>query len=131
MSFCEYQLSDVQLKSNRSGQASSVLGAVRARHNDIQRIEKTMSELAVLFTQLNEQVVYQEPQVARIEEQTVQVNEDAKQANAQLDKGITSARRARKLKWWTLCVVVLIIVILGLVLGIYFGVIRKDDNKTN
>jgi syntaxin 1B/2/3 len=88
-----------------------------------------MSELAVLFTQLNEQVVYQESQVERIHDQTVQVVDDSKQANTQLDKGITSARRARKLKWWTLCVVVLIVVILALVLGIYFGVIRKDNNN--
>ncbi|KAL5119824.1 hypothetical protein ACEQ8H_002185 [Pleosporales sp. CAS-2024a] len=114
------------LKSNRSGQASSVLGAVRARHNDIQQIEKTMGELSLLFTQLNEMVVYQEPQVARIEEQTVQVNEDAKHANTQLDHGIKSARNRRKLKWYTLLVVVLIVVILALVLGIYFG--TKKNN---
>ncbi|KAF1849384.1 t-SNARE [Cucurbitaria berberidis CBS 394.84] len=110
------------LKSNRSGQASSVLGAVRARHNDIQRIEKTMSELALLFTQLNEQVVYQEAQVTQVENQTVQVNDDSKHANTQLDQGIKSARRARKLKWWTLFVVVLILVIVGLALGLWFGV---------
>jgi syntaxin 1B/2/3 len=118
-----------QLKSNRSGQASSVLGAVRARHNDIQRIEKTMGELAMLFTQLNEQVVYQEQQTVDIENQTVQVNEDAKHANQALDKGISSARRARKLKWWTLLVFVLIICILALAFGIYFGVTVPNRNK--
>ncbi|KAF1359622.1 t-SNARE [Lizonia empirigonia] len=114
------------LKSNRSGQASSVLGAVRARHNDIQRIEKTMVELATLFQQLNEQVVYQEAQTVQVEAQTTQVNEDAKHANTQLDQGIRSARRARKLKWWTLFVVVLIMAIIALVLGIYFGVVKKN-----
>ncbi|KAF2851835.1 t-SNARE [Plenodomus tracheiphilus IPT5] len=113
------------LKSNRSGQASSVLGAVRARHNDIQRIEKTMSELALLFTQLNEQVVYQEAQVIQAEEQTTQVKGDTEKANVQLNEGIKSARRARKLKWWTLFVVVLILAIIALVLGIYFGVVKK------
>lgn len=116
------------LKSNRSGQASSVLGAVRARHNDIQRIEKTMVELATLFQQLNEQVVYQEEQTVQVENQTVQVNEDAKHANTQLDQGIKSARRARKLKWWTLFVVVLIIAIIALALGLYFG-LRKNNNN--
>ncbi|KAJ4312847.1 hypothetical protein N0V94_007228 [Neodidymelliopsis sp. IMI 364377] len=114
------------LKSNRSGQASSVLGAVRARHNDIQRIEKTMVELATLFQQLNEQVVYQEEQTVQVENQTIQVNEDAKHANTQLDQGIKSARRARKLKWWTLFVVVLIIAIIALALGLYFG-LRKNN----
>jgi len=109
------------LKSNRSGQASSVLGAVRARHNDIQKIERTLGDLALLFQQLNEAVIYQEPAVAAIEDQTFHVNEDTTNANVQLDKGIASARRARKLKWWTLLTVVLIIAIIALVLGLYFG----------
>jgi len=109
------------LKSNRSGQASSVLGAVRARHNDIQRIERTLGDLALLFQQLNEAVVYQETAVQSVEQQTEHVKEDTEQANTQLDKGIVSARRARKLKWWTLLTVVLIIAIIALVLGLYFG----------
>jgi syntaxin 1B/2/3 len=121
-------LTGAQLKTNRSGQANSVLGAVRARHNDIQRIEKTLGELALLFQQLNEQVVYQEEQVARVEEQTENVTKDTSGALTQLDQGIKSARRARKLKWWTLGIVVLIIAILAAVLGGYFGT-RGNNNK--
>lgn len=102
-----------------------MLGAVRARHNDIQRIEKTMTELALLFTQLNEQVVYQEASVQQTEQQTVQVKEDTENANKQLDEGIKSARRARKLKWWILLTVLAIIAILALVLGLYFGLNNK------
>lgn len=98
-----------------------MLGAVRARHNDIQRIEKTMSELATLFTQLNEQVMYQEPQVTQTEEQTVRVKEDTENANKQLDEGIKSARRARRLKWWILLTVIAILCVIALVLGLYFG----------
>lgn len=121
-------LTPFQLKTNRSGQANSVLGAVRARHNDIQRIEKTLGELALLFQQLNEQVVYQEEQVTQVEQQTEGVTQDTKHANTQLDQGIKSARRARKLKWWTLVVVLLIIAILAAVLGGYFGT-RAKNNK--
>jgi len=117
------------LKSNRSGQANSVLGAVRARHNDIQQIEKTMSELALLFTQLNEQVVYQETQVVQAEEQTERVNKDAEAANGQLTQGIKSAKNARKLKWWCLGIVVIIIAALALGLGIYFGAVRPKQNN--
>jgi syntaxin 1B/2/3 len=98
-----------------------VLGAVRARHNDIQKIERTLGDLALLFQQLNEAVIYQEPAVTAVEDQTFHVNEDTTNANVQLDKGIASARRARKLKWWTLLTVVLIIAIIALVLGLYFG----------
>jgi syntaxin 1B/2/3 len=80
-----------------------------------------MGELALLFTQLNEQVVYQEAQVTQVEAQTVQVNEDTKHANVALDKGIKSARNRRKLKWWTLLVFVIILAIIGAVLGWWFG----------
>jgi len=95
---------------------------VRARHNDIQRIEKTMSELALLFTQLNEQVVYQEAQVDRAEVGTTDVVQQTTDANKKLDSGIKSARNARKLKWWCLFLVVLILLIVGLAVGLYFGV---------
>ncbi len=86
-----------------------------------------MSELALLFTQLNEQVVYQDPIIQQTEQQTVQVKDDTENANKQLDQGIKSARRARKLKWWLLLTVVLIICILALVLGLWFGL--RNDNK--
>ena len=86
-----------------------------------------MSELALLFTQLNEQVVYQDPIIQQTEQQTVQVKDDTENANKQLDQGIKSARRARKLKWWLLITVVLIICILALVLGLWFGL--RNDNK--
>ena len=104
---------------------------MRARHNDIQRIEKTLGELALLFQQLNEVVVYQEAQVEQVEQQTHQVNDDAKHANEQLDTGIKSARRARKLKWWCLLIVVIILAIIAIVLGVYFGVVRKNNNNNN
>jgi syntaxin 1B/2/3 len=103
------------------------LGAVRARHNEIQRIEKTMIELAQLFEQLHEVVVFQEPQVQQVEQQTEQIYNDTKRANEQLEQGIKSARRARKLKWYTVLVVFIIIAIIAIVLGIYFGVVRKNN----
>ncbi|KAH7132656.1 t-SNARE [Dendryphion nanum] len=109
------------LQSNRSGQASSVLGAVRARHNDIQRIEKTMRELNQLFEQLAEEVTYQEQAVVSTETAAIQVNEDTTQVNKELDKGIVHAKRARRLKWWVFWIVVLIICIIALALGLYFG----------
>lgn len=109
------------LKSNRSAAATSVLGAVRARHNDIQKIEQTMLQLNQLFEDLAEQVIVQEAAVTAAQDQTQHVVEDTENANVQLTKGVEHARRARKLKWWCLFIVVLIIAILALVLGLVFG----------
>jgi syntaxin 1B/2/3 len=113
------------LKSNRSGAATSVLGAVRARHNDIQKIEQTLIELNQLFQDLAETVIIQESAVQATEEQTDNVVKDTENANVQLGKGVESARRARKLKWWCLGIIVLIIIILAVVLGIFYGIQEK------
>lgn len=120
-----------QLKSNRSAHANSALGAVRARHNDIQRIEKTMEELIVLFQQLNEQVVLQESNIVRTEEETVKVVDDTRNANIKLDQGIDSIRRRNRLRRWTLFVFILIICIIALALGLKFGLDKKNRENTN
>lgn len=106
-----------------------MLGAVRARHNDIQQIERTLIELNKLFEDLAEAVIIQEPMVQQAEVHTENVKKDTEAGNVQLDKGIEHARRARRMKWWCFWIVVLIICILALVLGIVFG-IRAHHKKT-
>jgi len=59
--------------------------------------------------------------VQQAEQHTENVKRDTEAGNVQLDKGIDSARRARRLKWWTFWIVVLILCIVALVLGLYFG----------
>jgi len=117
------------LRSNRSGHATSALGMVRSRHNDIQRIEKTLLELNQLFQDLAESIQLQDPLIQQTEQQTERVKADTEAANVQIDKGIKHARRARCLKW-TLCVIVSILIIaIVVVLVIYFKVIRPDNNN--
>jgi syntaxin 1B/2/3 len=116
------------LKTNRSATANTVLGAVRARHNDIQKIEKTMMELNQLMEDLATAVVLQDAPIQQTEQHTQNVKDDTEAGNVQLDKGIASARRARKLKWWCFFIVLAIIIILGLVLGLYFGLTNRATN---
>ena len=100
---------------------------MRARHNDIQKIEKTLLELNQLFQDLAEQVAIQEPMVQSAEQQTENVVKDTEGANAHLGKGISSARRARKLKW-ILCIIICIVILaVALGLGIYFGVVLPHN----
>ena len=94
---------------------------MRARHNDIVAIEKTLTELNQLFQDLAEAVVLQEPAVQAAEQQTENVVKDTEQANVQLKKGVDHARRARRLKWILFFIVLFVIVVLALVLGLYFG----------
>ena len=110
-----------QLKANRSGTASSVLGAVRARHNEIQRIEATIADLGLLFQQLAEQVEVQEYATVQIEQGAAHVVENVDKGNTKLDVANKHVRRMRKMKWWCLFIVVLICCILALALGLHFG----------
>ncbi|KAG8624008.1 hypothetical protein KVT40_008984 [Elsinoe batatas] len=109
------------LKTNRTSTASSVLGAVRARHADILRIERTMRELADLIDALGQDVVVQDEPIKQTEDGTGVVKGDVERGNTHLKKAEDSARRARKLKWWCFWIVVLIVVALGLILGLVFG----------
>jgi syntaxin 1B/2/3 len=104
---------------------------VRARHNDIQRIERTLLELNQLFRDLTEQIDIQHPLVQQAEEQTEHVKADTEAANVQLNKGVDHARRARKIKW-IICIIITIIVLgVALGVGIFFGTRSNNTNNTN
>ena len=65
----------IALKTNRSATANTVLGAVRARHNDIQHIEKTMTELQQLMEDLATVVVLQDQPIQQAEQHTDNVKQ--------------------------------------------------------
>ena len=94
---------------------------MRARHNDIQKIERTILELNQLMEELATAVVLQDEPVQAVEQHTDNVKKDTEAGNVQLNKGIEHAKRARKLKWWCFFICIAIVCILALVLGLYFG----------
>ncbi|KAF3933482.1 Syntaxin-1A [Dactylella cylindrospora] len=96
---------------NRRGAARSALAEVRSRHTEIQKIEKTMIELAQLFEEMNQLVVEQEVIVDQIAEHGVNIHDDTKNANTQLAHAVDSARGARRKKWWCLLIAILVIII--------------------
>ncbi|KAH9900179.1 t-SNARE [Xylariomycetidae sp. FL2044] len=114
------------LRTNRTGQASAVLGAVRARHNELQRIEKTLIELAQMFQDLAVLVEQQEEYVQQAEQNAENTTKYIDDGNAHVKKGIISARNARKWKWWCL---LLVIIIIALVVGLAVGLIKNPPGK--
>lgn len=113
------------LKSNRSGQASSVLGAVRARHNELQRIETTLTELAAMFADMAQIVEAQDPVIEHTEQNAIKTAEDVDKGNTEITKANEHARRRNRLKWWCLLVVVLIILAIALGVGLGVGLAVK------
>jgi syntaxin 1B/2/3 len=106
-----------------------VLGAVRARHNDLVKIEKSIIELLDLLDILNQQVVQQGAVVEQIAEQAEKTTGHLNKANVEIEQGVRSARRARKLKWWCLGVVVLICIVIALGVGIGVSMANKNNNN--
>lgn len=76
------------LNSNRMGEVDSTLDAVRSRHDEIERIERTMEELSQLLEYLDQIVAKQEPVMEATQQVGEQVEKNIADANDQLDKGI-------------------------------------------
>ncbi|KAF7542321.1 hypothetical protein G7Z17_g11678 [Cylindrodendrum hubeiense] len=108
------------LRTNRTGHASSVLGNVRARHSELQRIEQTISELALLYQELASVVEQQEPVIQAAETNAINTVENIEKGNEQVKVANDHARRRRKLKWW--CALVVFLIILAIALGVGLGV---------
>ena len=97
---------DVQLMSgNRRGEATSALREVQARHTEIQRIEKTIIELAQLFNEMEQLVTEQEEMVVNIDNRGAEVVDNVDKAQDNIGQAVEKARSARRKKWWCLLIV--------------------------
>ncbi|KAI0885675.1 t-SNARE [Annulohypoxylon maeteangense] len=118
------------LRTNRTGQASTVLGAVRARHNELQRIEHTLTELASMFQDLAVLIEQHEPYVQQAEENAVNTAKYMDEGNTHVKKGIIHARNRRKWKWWCLFITILIILI-AVAIGVGVAASNGAFKKSN
>ncbi|ORY06832.1 syntaxin-like protein psy1 [Basidiobolus meristosporus CBS 931.73] len=111
------------VSSSRSAEARNVYQAVQDRHEDIVKIDKTITELANLFQEMQLLVETQDEVVREIDTQMSEVVIHTTQANKELDVAKDHAASARKKKW---CLFVfLLILIVVIILIIYFTVIKK------
>ncbi len=117
--------SQALLQSNRRGEARTALQEVQARHQDIQKIERTMNELAQLFQDMAVIVETQEPVVTQINQASESAKTNLQDGVVQTDKAVKSARAARRKKWICLAIVLLILIIVGVVVG----VVVSNQNK--
>lgn len=103
---------------------------MKARQQEIQRIETTLIELLTLFEQMAEQVVLDEAKFQQVEDNAVKVEEDVNQANVHLEIGVKSAQGARKKKWMCLGLGVAIVVVI-VVIVVVVVVTRSAGNTTS
>ncbi|KAJ4396569.1 hypothetical protein N0V93_000789 [Gnomoniopsis smithogilvyi] len=108
------------LRSNRTGQANAVLGNVRARHNELLDIERSINELVILIQDLDTMVIQQAPAVEAAEEHVNNVANDLEGGNKEVDGAIKKVLATRKKKW--ICTGIVVLIILGIALGVGLGV---------
>lgn len=82
-----------------------MLRLVEGRHEAVQRVEKTLIELAQLFQEMEAAVVQQEPAVTQIEQKGEEVTDNTAKANTEIDGAIVKARSRNRKKWWCLLIV--------------------------
>jgi syntaxin 1B/2/3 len=104
-----------------------VLGNVRARHSELQRIEQTLSELAILYQELATIVEQQDPVVQAAETNAINTEENMVKGNEQVEVAKKHARNRRKLKWW--CALVVLLIIIAIAVGVGVGVTVANNNS--
>lgn len=109
------------MQSNRRGEARSVLNEVQVRHRELLKLEKTMAELTQLFHDMEELVIEQDQPIQQIEEQVGTAQHDIEQGVGHTNKAVKSAKSVRKKKLWCFFICLLIVIILAVILGAYFG----------
>jgi syntaxin 1B/2/3 len=119
------------LNSDRRGQAQSTMANVRQRHDAIQQIERTMTELAQLFQDLDTIVMQQDPMIMNIEEKAEETQTNMVQANQHLDVATSKARSARRKKWYCLGICVAIVIVIILIIVIYLAATGKLGSHDN
>lgn len=114
--------SQALLSSNRYGDARGAFKEVQERHEDIKKIEKTLTELAQMFNEMSMLVEQQDETINVIETQANSVNVDMEQGLKHTEKAVTSARKARRKKWICFWISVLILlIVVAVVVGVICG----------
>uniref|UniRef100_A0A1A8NGC9 Syntaxin 4 n=1 Tax=Nothobranchius pienaari TaxID=704102 RepID=A0A1A8NGC9_9TELE len=97
------------------------LNEIESRHDEILKLEKSITELHQMFQYLAMEVEAQGEMVDRIETNIIQSCDYVKKANDNVAKAVTYQQKARKKKIWiAVCLAVLIIIIAAAV-GVSFS----------
>jgi len=97
------------MTSTRHGEARSALREVQSRHQDIQKIERTITELAQLFNEMSIMIEIQESAIDNIEQKAQETETQMESGLQATEQAVVKARSARRKKWYCIGLIVLII----------------------
>ncbi|RPD66276.1 t-SNARE [Lentinus tigrinus ALCF2SS1-6] len=117
--------------STRYGESRMVYREVQDRHQDIQKIERTLEELAQMFNDMSVLIAQQDEAIDHIQKTGQDVEMNTKAGLGETEKAVKHARSARRKRiicfWLTLAIVA----ILALILGLYFGLPGSRGHSGN
>jgi syntaxin 1B/2/3 len=97
------------MTSTRHGEARSALREVQSRHQDIQKIERTITELAQLFNEMSIMIEVQETAIDNIEQKAQETETQMEGGLQHTEQAVVKARSARRKKWYCIGLILLII----------------------
>lgn len=112
--------SQALMSSTSYGASRAAYREVQERHEDIKRIERTLTELAQLFNDMSILVDQQDELINNIQDVAGTVEKDVEQGLNHADKAVVSARAARKKRWICFAIIVIICAIIAIVLAVHF-----------
>jgi len=104
------------LNSNRYGDARAAYKEVQDRHQEILKIESTITELAQMFNDMATMVDEQEPALLAVEAKANEAETTMQDAEKQMGKAVKSARAARKKRW--ICFIIILIILAAVAIGL-------------
>jgi len=110
--------SQALMNSNRYGESRAAYREVQERHADIQKIERTLTELAQLFNDMSILVEQQDDTINVIETTAASVEKDAEAGLGHTGAAVKSARAARKKRWICFILTLVLLIIIGIIVGV-------------
>ncbi|KAB5590289.1 Syntaxin-like protein psy1 [Ceratobasidium theobromae] len=120
--------SQALMSSNRYGESRLAYREVQARHDDIKKIEKTLTELAQLFSDMSVMVAQQDETIDAVEAHAAQVDKDMENGLQQTDKAVEHARAARRKRWICFWISVAILVVIAIILAVVLSQVIPKKN---
>ncbi|KZT66869.1 t-SNARE [Daedalea quercina L-15889] len=107
--------------STRYGESRQAHREIQDRHQDMQRIERTLEELAQMFNDISVLVNQQEESIDAIQDKAGDTEKDIEKGLEHTEKAVVHARRARRMRWICFAIVLIICAVLAIALGATFG----------
>ncbi|CUA74969.1 Syntaxin-like protein psy1 [Schizosaccharomyces pombe 972h-] [Rhizoctonia solani] len=126
--------SQALMNSNRFGESRAAYREVQSRHEDLKKIEKTLTELAQLFNDMSVLVAQQDETIDTIEHHAMETHKDMEAGLQHTEAAVVSARGARKKRWicfGIIVAIIIIVVIIVLVVLAQNGAFRGSGSNNN